>query len=67
MEAMPYVDLVFGNESEAEAFGEKQNVGSKSILDIAKYIAKLPKENQKVPRTVVITQGCDPTIVVSGD
>lgn len=39
---------------------------SKDITAIAKAIAALPKNNTSRPRTVVITQGTEPTIVVTG-
>lgn len=39
---------------------------TKDITAIAKAIAALPKKNSARPRTVVITQGTEPTIVVSG-
>lgn len=39
---------------------------SKDITAIAKAIAALPKKNPSRPRTVVITQGTEPTIVVVG-
>jgi adenosine kinase len=39
---------------------------TKSIPEIAAHIAALPKKNSARPRTVIITQGTDPTIVVSG-
>ena len=38
---------------------------TKDIPEIAKKLAALPKKNTKRPRLVVITQGADPTIVVS--
>lgn len=39
---------------------------SKDITAIAKAIAALPKKNTSRPRTVVITQGTEPTIVAVG-
>lgn len=41
-------------------------IQNKDIAAIAKAIAALPKKNTVRPRTVVITQGTDPTIVVVG-
>lgn len=61
--ALPFTDILFGNESEAEAFGEKMNWG-KDIPTIAQNIAAMPKSSGFRCRTVVITQGMDPTIVV---
>jgi len=62
--ALPYVDILFGNESEAEAFSEKLNFGTKDVTEIALKTAALPKENKQRSRMVVFTQGCDPVIVV---
>jgi len=63
METLPYVDYLFGNETEAATFAESEGWTEKSVPEIAKKIAALPKQGSK-PRTVVITQGADPTIVV---
>jgi adenosine kinase len=63
METLPYVDYLFGNETEAVTFAESEQWTEKSIPEIAKKIAALPKQGSK-PRTVVITQGKDPTVVV---
>jgi len=62
--AIPYVDIMFGNESEAEEFGNKMGWG-KDIPTIAHNLAALPKASGLRSRMVVITQGCDPTIVVT--
>jgi adenosine kinase len=65
---MPYVDILLGNETEAASYAESHNISSKDIKEIAKEIAKLPKKNSKKSRTVVFTQGTDPTIsVVDGE
>lgn len=58
-----FADYVFGNESEAAAFAVKQKYSDKSVKNVAIEIAKLEKKGKK-PRTVIITQGADPTIVV---
>jgi adenosine kinase len=63
MEALPYVDFLFGNESEALTFAESQSWETKDIKEIALKIAAMPVAEGKPSRTVVITQGCDPTIV----
>ena len=65
--AIPYVDFMFGNESEAEAFGEKQGFEDKSVKNVALQLAKMDKVNSKRPRTVVITQGADCTVVATPD
>jgi len=63
LEALPYVDILFGNESEAVTFAESQNWETKDVKEIALKIAAMPVAEGKPSRTVVITQGCDPTIV----
>ncbi|ODV77357.1 adenosine kinase [Suhomyces tanzawaensis NRRL Y-17324] len=66
---LPYVDYVIANESEAAAYAESHGlaVDSKDVVAIAKEIAKLPKINNKRSRTVVFTQGVDPTVTVTYD
>lgn len=68
-EALPYVDVVFGNEGEAKAFAEANRFeNAQDIKEIAYRIAtSSDKKNVNRLRTVIITQGSDPTIVVSGD
>ncbi|RPB05769.1 Ribokinase-like protein [Choiromyces venosus 120613-1] len=61
-----YWDYVIGNESEALAYSESHGLDTKDITEIAKSIANLPKKNTSRPRVVVITQGTDPTVVVTG-
>jgi len=60
--AMPFADFLFGNESEAAAYGKKHNLGE-DIKEIALAVAALPKKNESKPRTVVFTQGAGSTIV----
>lgn len=62
MKAFPYVDILFGNEQEAEAFSKEQNLGTTDIAEIALCISKLPKENKSRSRIVIITQGNDAVI-----
>jgi len=64
MKAMPYVDILFGNETEMGIFAEQHNFETKDLKEIAKKVAALPKENEKHPRMVVVTHGKEPTIVV---
>jgi adenosine kinase len=63
MAAMPYADFVFGNESEAKEFGKAHNWGE-DLKEIALKLAQLPKNSGSRCRTVVFTQGAQPTIVV---
>lgn len=37
-ETMPYVDFLFGNETEAEAFAESEGWKTKSIREIASKV-----------------------------
>ena len=57
-------DYLFGNETEALAFAGSSKWETTDIKEIAEKIAALPKANSKRERTVVITQGHNPTIVV---
>lgn len=59
----PYWDYVIGNETEAIAFSNSHEWGTESIPEIAKKMAALPKKNTNRKRTVIITQGTDPTVV----
>ncbi|CAF0987026.1 unnamed protein product [Adineta steineri] len=64
MKAMPYVDYLFGNETEARSFGKHQlKLDTEEIKVIAKAISDLPKKNAQRPRVVVITQGSEPTVL----
>eukprot|EP00929_Paragymnodinium_shiwhaense_P013240 TRINITY_DN121107_c0_g1_i1.p1 TRINITY_DN121107_c0_g1~~TRINITY_DN121107_c0_g1_i1.p1 ORF type:complete len:476 (+),score=178.16 TRINITY_DN121107_c0_g1_i1:85-1512(+) len=62
VKTMPYIDYLFGNESEAAVWAKTEGWAETDVKEIAKKLSLLPKEGDK-PRTVVITQGCDPTIV----
>jgi len=64
MECMPYVDILFGNESEATAFGKQMKYKDTSPQAVALEIYNLPKNNKDRHRTVIITQGSESTIVV---
>ncbi|KAL0964173.1 hypothetical protein UPYG_G00320200 [Umbra pygmaea] len=67
MKVMPYVDVLFGNETEAATFSKEQGFETKDIEEIAKKAQALPKVNTKRPRTIVFTQGKEPTIMCKGD
>lgn len=60
---LPYCDYIFGNENEAVTWASTNGHETKDIPEIAKLIAKSDKKNQQRPRTVIITQGTEPTIV----
>lgn len=59
---MPYADIVFGNESEAEAYGVAKGYGT-DVATIAMKLAAEPKADGSKPRMVVFTQGSNPTVV----
>ncbi|CAF4601044.1 unnamed protein product [Rotaria socialis] len=64
MKAIPYVDYLFGNETESRSFAKNQlNLDTLDVKEIAKALSELPKKNSKRPRVVIITQGADPTIL----
>lgn len=63
---MPYADFVFGNESEALAYGRKKGYGT-DIKEIALKLAAQPKASGTYPRTVVFTQGAHSTIVATNN
>jgi adenosine kinase len=63
-DALPYADLLFGNETEARAFAESEGWETQDVSEIARKAADLPRaEGIEQPRTVVFTQGADATVV----
>ena len=64
-EVLPYCDIIFGNESEALAYGKANALETTDIATIAKHLQAVPTKGGHA-RTVIITQGKDPTLVVSG-
>lgn len=63
-EILPYCDYLFANENEAKTWATTAgHPESTSIPEAAKLLAKLPKANKNRPRTVIVTQGTEPTIV----
>eukprot|EP00794_Sanderia_malayensis_P016310 gene16310-17954_t len=63
MQAMPYIDVLFGNETEALTFAKEQNFQTESIEEIALKMSQLEKVNKDRSRMVVITQGATNTLV----
>jgi len=59
---LPYVDVVFANESEAATFGRKMNWGE-DLAVIAEKLSVWNKVNTKRSRAVVFTQGPNATLV----
>ncbi|XP_055376946.1 uncharacterized protein LOC129609100 isoform X2 [Condylostylus longicornis] len=66
-ECLPYVDIIFGNEGEAEAFAQAQNWDTKDLREIGKKMLQLPKANKKRSRVVILTQGKDPVLLIEKD
>merc|ERR1711972_22576 len=60
---LPAVDYLFGNEDEARAYAEAAGWESTDVEFIATRLSLVPMKGGKPPRKVVITQGCDPTVV----
>lgn len=61
MKVMPYVDILFGNETEAATFADGQGFETGDIAEIARKAQDLPKVNKARQRIVVFTQGKDDT------
>jgi adenosine kinase len=59
---LPYVDVLFGNESEAAALAKRLGC-SDDAKEVALKAAALPKINGKRDRMVIITQGSKATVV----
>ncbi|KAG2444193.1 hypothetical protein HYH02_009131 [Chlamydomonas schloesseri] len=66
MDALPYIDFLFGNEIEAAALAASEGWEGLSLEQVALKMSRMPKANGSRPRVVVFTQGCDPTIVAVG-
>ena len=60
---LPYTNVVFGNESEAEAYAEANGLSDKSVAAVARHISELPKAEGSSGRMVIITQGSKSTVV----
>lgn len=67
MSVLPYVDILFGNDTEASALALAHGWEAKEISEIAMLIAKGEKVNPKKSRMVVITRGADPIVVATSD
>lgn len=67
MQVMPYVDVLFGNETEAAAFAKAQDFETEDLKEIAKKAQALPKHNIKRQRIVVLTQGKNETVMALSD
>ncbi|XP_051154739.1 uncharacterized protein LOC127277561 [Leptopilina boulardi] len=63
-DALPYVDILFGNESECEAFSEANNLNTSDLIEIGLKISQMEKKNTKRKRIVIITQGAGAVILI---
>ena len=63
MSTIPYIDVLVGNETEAEALTQAQEYGTSDMKEIALKVAALPKVNQSRPRVVIFTQGPGPVLL----
>ena len=64
-EVLPYCDFLFGNHLEAIAYAEANNLDSRDIVEIGKYLANYPKKRAERERIVVITQSAQPTLLIN--
>lgn len=62
--ALPYVDILFGNEVEADAFAKANDFQTTNRKEIALKLSQMEKINRKRQRIVIITQGPDNILVV---
>merc|ERR1712176_1210534 len=62
LESLPMVDYLFCNETEAATFAETEGWETTDVKFIATRLSLIPSA-KGVKRTVVITQGCEPTVV----
>lgn len=63
---LPYVDIYFSNETEARTLSKVMKWDTEDVKEIAVRFTKLGKLSAR-PRTVVITQGENPTVIAVGD
>lgn len=67
MDAFPYVDILFGNETEAETFAKVNDFGTTDRKEIILKISAMKKINNKKKRIVVITQGSEAILLAKDD
>ncbi|KAG6665629.1 hypothetical protein I3843_02G150500 [Carya illinoinensis] len=63
LQALLYVDYVFGNETEARTFSKVHGWETDNVEEIAIKISQLQKASGTHKRITVITQGADPVVV----
>merc|ERR1712187_726355 len=62
VEILPMVDFLFCNETEARTYAETEGWETTDVAFIATRLSLIPSA-KGTRRTVVVTQGCDPTAV----
>lgn len=63
LSVLPYIDILFGNETENAAISQALQLGTDDLKEIALKVANFPKVNQKQSRIVVTTQGPGPVLL----
>ena len=63
LQALPYIDILFGNEAEAAALSQSLELGLTDIKETAIKMASFNKVNKSRPRIVIFTQGPDPVLL----
>lgn len=63
-----YADFVLSNETEFASWAEVNGLAHQKgdLREVARAVARLPKENERRARVVVVTQGTGPTLVAAG-
>ncbi|CAG2118174.1 unnamed protein product, partial [Medioppia subpectinata] len=64
LELYPYVDILFGNEAEVQAFAALNGWQTNDVKEMTRLAADMPCR-RPTGRTVVITQGIDAVLVAS--
>ncbi|XP_043484470.1 adenosine kinase 2-like isoform X2 [Leptopilina heterotoma] len=62
--ALPYVDILVGNETESEAFSEANELGTSDLKEIGLKICNWEKMNKKRKRIVILTQGAGSVLLI---
>lgn len=66
MKVYAFADLVFGNETELDAFAQLNALRKTDRVELVKQMANLDKRNRNRARIVIITQASEPTLVSDG-
>ncbi|CAK9290615.1 unnamed protein product [Gordionus sp. m RMFG-2023] len=65
MMAFPYIDILFGNESEVRSFAVEHHILEEDLKTVALKISQFPKKNNNRSRLVIVTRDMNPTILAS--